>query len=126
MVGTDDELKVARIVSELIGIRAARLTACGIAAIGKKKGWKEFHVGADGSVVHKYPHFKERQAHAMGEILDWPEKRDENPIQVVPAEDGSGVGAALIAALTYDRVRAGNTAGVYRPEIFAETSATEN
>lgn len=124
ITSTDDELKVLRRVSELIGLRAARLTACGLAAISKKKGWKEFHVGADGSVFHKYPHFKKRQAAAMGEILGWsknPDPNAENPIEVVAAQDGSGVGAALIAALTYERVRAGNTAGVHRPEIFFET-----
>lgn len=124
ITSTDDELKVLRRVSELIGLRAARLTACGLAAISKKKGWKEFHVGADGSVFHKYPHFKQRQAAAMGEILGWsknPNPNAENPIEVVAAQDGSGVGAALIAALTYERVRAGNTAGVHRPEIFFET-----
>lgn len=124
VTSTDDELKVLRRISELIGIRAARLTACGLAAICRKKGWKQFHVGADGSVFQKYPNFKERQAHAMGEILGWPEKTDpaaEYPIEVLAAEDGSGVGAALIAALTYERVRAGNIAGVYKPEIFGET-----
>ena len=31
---------------ELIGTRAARLTACGIAAICTKQGWTHAHVGA--------------------------------------------------------------------------------
>lgn len=34
----------------------------------------------------------------------------------MPAEDGSGVGAALIAALTLKRVQDGNTAGIRDPE----------
>jgi hexokinase len=33
-------------------------------------------------------------------LIDWPTDLKEDPIQVVAAEDGSGVGAALIAALT--------------------------
>jgi hexokinase len=38
--------------------------------------------------------------------------RGRDPIEILPAEDGSGVGAALIAALTIKRVQQGNTVGV--------------
>jgi hexokinase len=115
------ELELIRRLAELIGTRAARLSACGVAAICKKKGYKTCHVGADGSVFNKYPHFKARGAQALKEILDWPEKTDpkeEDPIEVLAAEDGSGVGAALIAALTLKRVKAGNVAGILHPENF--------
>lgn len=115
------ELELIRRLAELIGTRAARLSACGVAAICKKKDYKTCHVGADGSVFNKYPHFKARGAQALREILDWPAKSDakeEDPIEILAAEDGSGVGAALIAALTLKRVKAGNTAGVLQPENF--------
>ncbi|ROT36855.1 hexokinase [Sodiomyces alkalinus F11] len=115
------ELEFVRRLAELIGTRAARLSACGISAICKKKGYDTCHVGADGSVFNKYPHFKARGAQALREILDWPEKKDpteEDPIEVLAAEDGSGVGAALIAALTIKRVHQGNLAGVLHPENF--------
>src|ERR1700739_1402233 len=69
------ELELIRRLAELIGTRAARLSACGIAAICKKKGYKTCHVGADGSVFNKYPHFKARGAEALREILDWPAKK---------------------------------------------------
>ena len=105
------ELELCRRLAELIGTRAARLSACGVAAICKKKNIESCHVGADGSVFNKYPHFKARGAVALREILDWPEgKRD--PVDIRAAEDGSGVGAALIAALTIKRVKAGNLAGI--------------
>jgi len=97
---TEPERKLIRRLAELIGIRAARLSACGVAAICKKKGYTSCHVGADGSVFNKYPHFQERQAQALREIFNWGPEIKNDPIQVVPAEDGSGVGAALIAALT--------------------------
>ncbi|KAK3989145.1 hexokinase-domain-containing protein [Cladorrhinum sp. PSN332] len=116
------ELELIRRTAELIGTRAARLSACGVAAISKKKGYKECHVGADGSVFNKYPHFKARGAAALREILDWPEKTDpneEDPIEILAAEDGSGVGAALIAALTLKRVKEGNMHGILHPENFA-------
>ena len=84
-------------------------------------GYEACHVGADGSVFTKYPHFKARGAQALREILDWPEKTDakaEDPVEVLAAEDGSGVGAALIAALTLKRIKAGNSAGVLNPDNF--------
>jgi hexokinase len=47
--------------------------------------------------------------------LDWGDRFGNgrgDPIEVVAAEDGSGVGAALIAALTINRVKEGNLAGI--------------
>jgi hexokinase len=117
---TKPELELSRRLAELIGTRAARLSACGIAAISKKKNYPSFHVGADGSVFNKYPHFKARGAQALREILDWPpaKRSQEDPIDVRPAEDGSGVGAALIAALTIKRIKQGNFAGIKGHEAF--------
>ncbi|KAK3393211.1 hexokinase-domain-containing protein [Podospora didyma] len=115
------ELELIRRTAELIGTRAARLSACGVAAISKKKGYETCHVGADGSVFNKYPQFKARGAAALREILDWPEKSDpkeDDPIEILAAEDGSGVGAALIAALTLQRVKDGNMHGILHPENF--------
>jgi hexokinase len=115
------ELELIRRTAELIGTRAARLSACGVAAICKKMGYKTCHVGADGSVFNKYPHFKSRLGQGLREILDWPEKKnpkEEDPIEVLAAEDGSGVGAALIAALTLKRVKDGNMCGILHPENF--------
>lgn len=118
---TVPELELIRRLAELIGTRAARLSACGVAAIAKKKNYETCHVGADGSVFNKYPHFKARGAAALREILDWPAKKnakEADPIEILAAEDGSGVGAALIAALTLKRVKAGNMAGILHPENF--------
>ena len=109
------ELELCRRLAELIGTRAARLSACGVAAICKKKNIENCHVGADGSVFNKYPHFKARGAVALREILDWKDG-EKDPISILAAEDGSGVGAALIAALTIKRVKAGNLAGIRNVE----------
>ncbi|PLB50466.1 hexokinase [Aspergillus steynii IBT 23096] len=108
---TQAELELIRRLAELIGTRAARLSACGVAAICKKKNMPSCHVGADGSVFTKYPHFKARGAQALREILDW-QPTEQDKVSIMAAEDGSGVGAALIAALTLKRVKAGNLAGI--------------
>ncbi|KAJ5297372.1 hypothetical protein PENANT_c005G00722 [Penicillium antarcticum] len=112
---TVPELEMLRRLAELIGTRAARLSACGVAAICTKKNIDSCHVGADGSVFTKYPHFKARGAQALREILNWaPNEKDK--VDILAAEDGSGVGAALIAALTLKRVKAGNLAGIRNME----------
>ena len=108
---TPSELEMIRRLAELIGTRAARLSACGVAAICKKKDIDSCHVGADGSVFTKYPHFKARGAQALREILDWPTGAKDK-VSIQAAEDGSGVGAALIAALTLKRAKLGNLAGI--------------
>lgn len=108
---TPVELEMIRRLAELIGTRAARLSCCGVAAICKKKNIESCHVGADGSVFTKYPHFQARGAQALREILDWaPSEKDK--VVIMAAEDGSGVGAALIASLTLKRIKAGNVAGI--------------
>lgn len=111
------EAELCRRLAELIGTRAARLSACGPAAICKKKNIETCHVGADGSVFNKYPHFKARGAVALREIFDWkPNEKDK--ITILAAEDGSGVGAALIAALTIKRINEGNLAGIKHLDSF--------
>ncbi|KAJ5083262.1 Hexokinase [Penicillium angulare] len=92
------ELRICRYLIGLVATRAARLYACGIAAICKKKNIRRCHVGVDGSVFNKYSGFKGRAAQGLRDIFDWPPDELEL-IALNTAEDGSGVGAALAAAL---------------------------
>ncbi|BDD61749.1 hypothetical protein MAP00_006776 [Monascus purpureus] len=96
------ERRVLQFLTELIGARAARLYACGIAAICKKKKIDRCHVGVDGSAFSKNAVFQERAAQALREILQWPDDT-EDKITLQCAQDGSGVGAALIASLALER-----------------------
>ena len=106
---THEDRQALRELASFVGERAARLSVCGIAAICKKRNYKTAHCAADGSVYEKYPGFKERAARALRDIFQWSEKDD--PIVIVHAEDGSGVGAAVIAALTQKRVNQGKSVG---------------
>jgi hexokinase len=106
------ELQLCHHLASLIATRGARLCACGIAAICRKKNIQHGHVAADGSVANKSPKFKRRWADALAEILDWEEERTEDPVVLTPAEDGSGIGAAVIVAMTLERARKGDDAGV--------------
>ncbi|KUI56426.1 Hexokinase [Cytospora mali] len=109
---TAEEVEFARLVCELIAIRGARLCACGVAAICRKKDVKSGHVAADGSVANKHPKFKARWRDALGEVLEWPADRKVDPITLTSAEDGSGIGAAIITAMTMKNIRKGNLMGI--------------
>lgn len=99
------ERQFFRALSKLIGRRAARLSACGIAAIVNKMGYLEegCSVGADGSLYNKYPGFADRVHEGLQDIFG---DKGRN-IVTYHAEDGSGVGSAIIAAMTKQRKDAG-------------------
>lgn len=112
---TESELHFSQELAHIIAIRGARLCATGIAAICRHQGISSGHVAADGSVANKHPKFKKRWGEALGEILGWSGEdrktqddsgKDDDqvgPIVLTSAEDGSGVGAAVIAAMTLER-----------------------
>ncbi|KAJ3219021.1 glucokinase [Dinochytrium kinnereticum] len=86
---------IVRAICELVGKRAARLSAAGIAAIVTKINRLDGCVIAiDGSLFELYPHFANRMRDALREMLGM---SAEN-IVLEQARDGSGQGAALIAA----------------------------
>ncbi|EIW79630.1 hexokinase [Coniophora puteana RWD-64-598 SS2] len=99
------ERQFFRALAKLIGRRAARMSACGIAAIVNKMGYIEegCAVGADGSLYNKYPMFPERVHEGLVDIFG---DKGRN-IVTHHAEDGSGVGSAIIAAMTKIRKDAG-------------------
>lgn len=99
------ERQFFRALAKLIGRRAARLSSCGIAAIVSKMGYLEegCSVGADGSLYNKYPGFADRVHEGLQDIFG---DKGRN-IVTYHAEDGSGVGSAIIAAMTKDRKDAG-------------------
>ncbi|KAI9352039.1 hypothetical protein BDR26DRAFT_850252 [Obelidium mucronatum] len=88
--------RLVRAICEMVGKRAARLSAAGIAAIVTKMNKLDgCTVGIDGSLFELYPHFSNRMRDALHEILGF----SADNIVLEQARDGSGQGAALIAAL---------------------------
>ena len=56
---------------------------------------------------------RDRAAQALKDIYGWEvENMEDHPIKLVAAEDGSGAGAAIIAALTQKRLAAGKSVGI--------------
>lgn len=110
---TAAERKLIRRVSEMIANRAARISVCGVAAICQKRGYKTGNIAADGSVFNLYPGFKEQAANGLKDIYGWEESSPaKHPIKLVAAEDGSGAGAAVIAALSKKRIEKGLSVGL--------------
>ncbi|GJE93057.1 hexokinase [Phanerochaete sordida] len=98
------ERQFFRALAKLVGRRAARLSACGIAAIVSKMNYLEegCAVGADGSLYNKYPGFADRIHEGLVDIFG---EKGRN-ITTYHAEDGSGIGSAIVAAMTKNRKEA--------------------
>jgi len=64
----------------------------------KRRSLKACHVAVDGSVFNKYPQFHNRVMEALEDIFEWPRDEKAHPVKLVPAVDGSSVGAAVICA----------------------------
>jgi hexokinase len=93
---TARDRRIVRRIVELVGIRAARLSACCIAGlITQMKKLDGCTVAIDGSVFEHYPHFGNRIQDALHELLGL---FAEN-ITLALGKDGSGIGAGIIAAL---------------------------
>jgi hexokinase len=92
------ERQFFRALAKLVGRRAARLSACGIASIVSKMNYLDegCAVGADGSLYNKYPGFADRVHEGLQDIFG---DKGRN-ILTYHAEDGSGVGSAIIASMT--------------------------
>ncbi|TPX33641.1 hexokinase [Synchytrium microbalum] len=80
----------------LVGRRSARLASAGIAGLVKKINKLDgCTVAIDGSLFVQYPRYANRMRGALQELLG----ADAENISLDQARDGSGIGAALIAAL---------------------------
>ena len=81
-----------------VSTRAARLSAVGIGALLEMipSSADGCTIAVDGTVFERYPYFKERIEAGLEDMLG---KRRARAVELVLAKDGSGVGAAIIAAI---------------------------
>jgi len=91
---TEKDCHLVRKVCELVSKRAAHLTAAGIATLLKRINKPTVTVGIDGSVYRFHPHFKRWMVEKIKELIP-----SELQFEVMLSEDGSGKGAALVAAV---------------------------
>jgi len=94
---TLNDRKIVRRICQLIGTRSARYAAAATAAIVKKMNrLNGVTVAIDGSLFEHYPHYDNRMRDTFEELLGSINARE---IKLELAHDGSGQGAALIAAV---------------------------
>jgi hexokinase len=106
-----DEMKVAnpsdqdcvdvRYVCECISRRSAHLVSAALSALTLKMGDPNIAIGVDGSVYRFHPKFHSLMVEKMKELLPKSYK-----FKFVLSEDGSGRGAALVAAVAMRGVQA--------------------
>ncbi|KAL4924756.1 glucokinase glkA [Aspergillus undulatus] len=97
---SDNDCKAVQTLVHAIGKRAARLAAIPLAAIlistGKLQTDPLVDIGVDGSLVEYYPNFEGYMREALREVPEVGEA-GEKKVRIGLSQDGSGVGAALIA-----------------------------
>ena len=107
LIKDSDCIAVARI-SEIVGTRGARLSACALAACVIQTGYhttsQRARFGADGSLVEFYPRYEERIFKALKEVLG---EDVRGRCVLGHAKDGSGIGAALCAQAASKLQKAG-------------------
>jgi hexokinase len=89
------ERQALKEIATAVGVRAAQLAAVGIAAVVTKmgKGATGCSVAVDGSVYEHFPGFRVNMQATMAKILG------NDKVKMVLTKDGSGNGAAVIAAV---------------------------
>lgn len=89
---SDEDIEILKKVCQVMSQRAARLATAGLAAIVKKIGRSKCTIAVDGSLFKKHPKFKMYMESTLHELLPG------RHIKLMLSEDGSGKGAALVAA----------------------------
>lgn len=91
---TEQDYVNVRYVCECVSRRAAHLVSAGIATLINKMNISPITVGIDGSVYRFHPHFHNLMMEKIKELV-----KPNIKFQLMLSEDGSGRGAALVAAV---------------------------
>lgn len=91
---TDQDCMNVRYVCECVSRRAAHLVSAGIATLINKMDEKSVTVGIDGSVYRFHPYFHDLMTEKISELV-----HPDIEFDLMLSEDGSGRGAALVAAV---------------------------
>ncbi|XP_045522384.1 hexokinase type 2 isoform X1 [Pieris brassicae] len=91
---TEADMASVRHVCECVSRRAAHLVSAGIATLLNKMNEPRVTVGIDGSVYRFHPHFHTLMCEKIAQLV-----RPGIQFDLMLSEDGSGRGAALVAAV---------------------------
>ncbi|XP_071495850.1 hexokinase-4-like isoform X2 [Diadema antillarum] len=93
---SQEDIDIVKVTCHQVAIRAARLAVAGLAAVTKRvrrEDRPEVTIGIDGTLYRKHPLFKQEMEDKMKELVPGVK------VNFMLSEDGSGKGAALIAAV---------------------------
>uniref|UniRef100_A0A1A9WH75 Phosphotransferase n=1 Tax=Glossina brevipalpis TaxID=37001 RepID=A0A1A9WH75_9MUSC len=93
---THEDCENLRYICDVISTRSANLVAATLATLVNRIGDPFVIIGVDGSVYRMYPNYAERLRKKLKELA-----RPEYKFCIKLAEDGSGRGAALLAATAF-------------------------
>nr|XP_022899850.1 hexokinase type 2-like isoform X1 [Onthophagus taurus] len=96
---SEQDMVNVRFVCEVVSRRAASLVSATLAALLNRMGEQHVTIGVDGSVYRFHPHFHGLMMKGIGELTNPGIKFD-----LMLSEDGSGRGAALVAAVAASKV----------------------
>ena len=91
---TDEDCSALRYICEVVSRRASFMASAGITALLKKMDYKDVVIAIDGSLFRYHPHFKNIMQSRISQLMGIDYKFD-----LMLSEDGSGRGAALVAAV---------------------------
>ena len=93
VIPSASDLTLVRSICVAVSTRAAKLAVAGLSAVIKKIGAEELTVAVDGSLYKKHPTFKSNMEKTLKELVPGVN------VKLMLSEDGSGKGAALVAAV---------------------------
>ncbi|KAL3277181.1 hypothetical protein HHI36_012532 [Cryptolaemus montrouzieri] len=91
---TEQDYINVRFICECVSRRAAHLVSTAVAGLLNKMGEKKVTIGIDGSVYRYHPHFHNLMMEKISHLVD-----PGIVFDLMLSEDGSGRGAALVAAV---------------------------
>jgi len=90
----EQDYRLVRHVCSLVSRRAAYLASAGIACLLNKMGRREVTIGIDGSLYRFHPFFHDLMMEKVKQLI-----RPDISFKMMLSHDGSGKGAALVAAV---------------------------
>ncbi|XP_034952327.1 hexokinase type 2 isoform X2 [Chelonus insularis] len=100
----DQDCENVRYVCSVVSRRAAHLASAGIACLLNKIGEDNVTVGIDGSVYRFHPHFHDLMTEKISQLQSY-------KFDLMLSEDGSGRGAALVAAVAAQKRHEASSSG---------------
>lgn len=91
---SNDDCEIVRYICESVSKRSARLVASALASLILRIGDDNITIGVDGSVYRFHPMYHDLMTAAVKELIP-----ESYKFKFVLSEDGSGRGAALVAAV---------------------------